>query len=65
MKMHVPKTMVEPFDINIMTKLRVTISNNDLITQKLSEILKLVKIVMMSMLRFIEDEWTFSTHLHS
>jgi hypothetical protein len=27
--------------------------------------LKLVEIVMMSMLKFIEDEWTFSTHLHS
>jgi hypothetical protein len=65
MKMHEPKAMVEPFDINIMTKLWVTITNNDLITQQLSEYLKLVEIVMMSMLRFIEDKWTFSTHLHS
>jgi hypothetical protein len=65
MKMHVAKAMVEPFDINIMIKLWVTINNNDLITQQLSEILKLVEIIMMSMLRFIEDEWTFSTCLHS
>jgi hypothetical protein len=61
MKMYVPKAMVEPFDINIMTKLWVTINNNDLITQQLSEYLKLVEIVMMSMLRFTKDEWTFST----
>jgi antitoxin component of MazEF toxin-antitoxin module len=61
MKMHVPKAMVEQFDINIMTKLWVTINNNDLITQQLSEYLKLVEIVMMSMLRFTKDEWTFST----
>jgi hypothetical protein len=64
MKMHVPKAMVEPFDINIMTKLWVTINNSDLIIQQLSENLKFVELVMMSMLRFIEDEWTFSTHLH-
>jgi hypothetical protein len=65
MKMHVAKAMVELFDINIMTKLWDTINNNDLITQQLSEILKLVEIVMISMLRFIEDELTFSTRLDS
>jgi hypothetical protein len=63
--MHVAKAMVELFDINIMTKLWDTINNNDLITQQLSEILKLVEIVMISMLRFIEDELTFSTRLDS
>jgi hypothetical protein len=52
--------MVEPFDINIMTKLWVTINNNDLITQQLSEYLKLVEIVMMSIFF-----WRWMDFLHT
>jgi hypothetical protein len=43
MKMHVPKAMVKPFDINLATKLWVTINNNGLFIQQLSEYLKLVE----------------------
>jgi hypothetical protein len=51
----------EPFDINLMTKLWVTISNNALFKQQLNEYLKLVEIVVLSMFRSIQDEQTFST----
>ncbi len=61
MKAQAPKAMVEPFDINSMIKLWVKISNNGLFTQQLSKQLKLVEIVVMSMLKFVEDEKTFST----
>jgi hypothetical protein len=59
MKMHVPKAMVEPFDINPVTKLWVTINNNALLTQGLSEYLKLVENVVVSMFKWVKDEETF------
>jgi hypothetical protein len=52
--------MVEPFDINLVTKLWVTINNNVLLDQWLNEYLKLAEIVVVSMLKFVENEWTFS-----
>ncbi len=61
MKMHVPKAMVEPFDINPVTKLWVKINNNGLLTQKLSEYLKLVENVVVSMSKCVKDEQTFFT----
>ncbi len=61
MKTQAPKAMFEPFDINSMIKLWVKISNNGLFTQQLSKQLELVEIGMMSMLKFVEDEKTFST----
>jgi hypothetical protein len=51
--------MAEPFDTNPVTKLWVTISNNVLFIQQLNEYLKLAKIAMVSVLRSIEDAWTF------
>ncbi len=60
MKSQAPKAMVEPFDTNPVTKLWVTINNNVLLTQQLNEYLKLVKIAMVSMLRFVKDERIFS-----
>jgi hypothetical protein len=49
MKMQAPKDMDESFDTNLMTKLWVTINNNALLTQWLSEYLKLAKIAMVLM----------------
>jgi hypothetical protein len=46
--------MVDPFDTNPVTKLWVTINNNDLFIQKLNEYLKLAKIA-------VEDEQFFFT----
>jgi hypothetical protein len=45
--------MAEPFDINPMTKLWVTISNSALFTQWLSEYLKVAEIAMVSVFRSI------------
>jgi hypothetical protein len=56
MKSHAPKAMGEPFDKNHVTKMWVIINNNTLLTKRLSEFLKLAKIV----LRYVEDECTFS-----
>ncbi|CAK9193019.1 unnamed protein product [Sphagnum troendelagicum] len=52
--------MVGPFDIDPVTKSWVTISNNAIFIERLSEYLKLADIVVVSMLGFVEDEWTFS-----
>jgi hypothetical protein len=60
MKTQAPKAMVKPFDINLVTKLWVTINNNVLLIQQLNEYLKLAEIVVVSMLRFVKDERTFS-----
>jgi len=48
--------MAKPFDINPMTKLWVTISNNALLTQRLSEYLKLAEIAMVSMFGLLKNE---------
>jgi hypothetical protein len=45
--------MAEPFDINPVTKLWVTISNSVLFTQRLIEYLKLGEIAMVSVFRSI------------
>jgi len=60
MKMQAPKDMDELFNTNIMTKLWVTISNNALLTQWLSEYLKLAKIAMVLVFRSKKDEQNFS-----
>ncbi len=60
MKTQVPKAMAEPFDTDPMTKSWVTISNNAILIERLSEYLKLADIVVVSILGFVEDEWTFS-----
>jgi hypothetical protein len=61
MKTQVPKAMVEPFDINHVTKLWVIIKNNALFTQYLDEYLKLAEIMVVLVLKFIKDEQTFFT----
>jgi hypothetical protein len=61
MKTQVPKAMAEPFDTNPVTKLWVTINNNALLTQQLSEYLKLAEIMIVLVLESIEDKRTFST----
>jgi hypothetical protein len=48
MKAQAPKAMVEPLDTNLVTKLWVTISKNGLLIQQLSEYIKLVEIVIVS-----------------
>ncbi len=60
MKTQAPKAMVEPFDINLATKLWVTINNNVLFTQRLNDYLKLAEIIVVSMFKFVKNEWTFS-----
>ncbi len=60
MKMQAPKDMDESFDTNIMTKLWVTINNNALLTQWLSEYLKLAKIAMVLVFWSKKDEQNFS-----
>jgi hypothetical protein len=59
MKSHAPKAMGDPFDKNLVTKMWVTINNNTLLTKWLSEFLKLVEIVVMLVLTFVEDECIF------
>ncbi len=56
--------MGEPFDMNLMIKMQVTINNNALLIKQLSEFLKLAKIVVVLVLGFVgflEDEHSFST----
>jgi hypothetical protein len=60
MKSQAPKVMNELCDKNLVSKMWVTINNNTLLTKWLSEFLKLAKIVMVSILGFVEDECTFS-----
>ncbi len=64
METQAPKAMVELFDTNPTTKSWVTINNNAIFIQQLSEYLKLANIVVVSKLGSVEDEWTFSM-LHS
>jgi hypothetical protein len=47
------KAMVEPFDVNLMTKLWTIINNNGLLIQKLNEYLKLVEITIVLVFRSI------------
>jgi hypothetical protein len=61
MKSQAPKTMVKPPYTNPMTKLWMTMINNGLLIQRLSEYMKLVEINIVSCLGFMEDEYTFST----
>jgi len=42
--------MVEAFDMNLVTKLWVTITNNSLLCQHLNEYMKRVEIIIVSML---------------
>jgi hypothetical protein len=60
MKSQALKVTSEPCDKNLVTKMWVTINNNTLLTEWLSEFLKLAKIVMVSILKYVEDECTFS-----
>jgi hypothetical protein len=46
LKAKTPKAMVEPFNTNSMTKLWMTINNNGLLIQWLSEFMNLVVIVI-------------------
>ncbi len=56
MKTQAPKAIIEPFDVNPMTTLWVTINTNALFIQQLNDYLKLVEIIVVSMLY----EYTFS-----
>jgi hypothetical protein len=60
MKSHAPKVTNELCDKNLVTKMWVTINNNTLLIEWLSEFLKLAKIVMVSVLGSVEDKCTFS-----
>jgi hypothetical protein len=65
MEAQASKAMADPFDSYQLTKLWVRISKSDLFTQRLSAYLKLTKIVIVSMLRSIEDECVFfHTYIH-
>jgi hypothetical protein len=61
MKTQAHKPMVEPFDVNPMTKLWIVINKNGLLIQRLNEYLKLVEITIVLVFRSIQDECTFST----
>ncbi len=50
MKTKAPKVIVEPFDVNPMTKLWVTISTNALFIQRLNDYLRLAEIIVVLML---------------
>jgi hypothetical protein len=56
MKTQIPKAIAKPFDTNPMTKLCVIINNNVLFIKRLNEYLKLAEIVVVFVLRFVEDE---------
>jgi hypothetical protein len=63
LKTKTPKAMVEPFNTNSMIKLWMTINNNGLSIQRLSEFMNLVVIVIV-----LVDLWktnTFFPLLHS
>ncbi len=59
MKTQAPKTMVKPPYTNPMTKLWMKMINNGLLIQQLSEYMKLGEKTIVSLLRFMEDEYTF------
>lgn len=51
--------MVEPFDVNPITKLWVKITNNSLLYQHLSEYMKLAKIIVVYVHGLMEDHCIF------
>jgi hypothetical protein len=53
MKTQAHKAMVEPFDVNLMTKLWIIINKNGLLIQRLNEYLKLVEITIVLVFRFV------------
>jgi hypothetical protein len=55
------KAMVEPFDVNPITKLWVKITNNSLLCNHLSEYTKLAKIIVVYVHGSMEDDCIFST----
>jgi hypothetical protein len=61
MKAQITKAIADPFDINPIMKLWVTSTNNLLLCQCLSEYMRLVEIIVVSMLGSTENELTFST----
>jgi hypothetical protein len=54
------KAIADPFDINPIMKLWVTNTNNSLLCQCLSEYMKLVEIILVSILGSMENEHIFS-----
>ncbi len=61
MKTQAHKAMVEPFDVNLMTRLCTIINTNGLLIQRLNEYLKLVEITIVLVFRSIQVECTFFT----
>jgi hypothetical protein len=53
MKTQAHKAMVEPFDVNLMTRLCTIINTNGLLIQRLNEYLKLVEITIVLVFRSI------------
>ena len=60
MKSNGKGTMEEPWNRNPLTKLWQKVSQNTLMTQRLSEFIKVAEIAVMAMLGSVEDESTFS-----
>jgi len=60
-KAQATKAIVDPFDINPIMKLWVTNTNNSLLCQWLSEYMKLIEIIVVSILSSMENEHTFFT----
>jgi hypothetical protein len=59
MKAQATKVMVKQFDMNLVMKLWVTITNNSFLCQHLSEYMKLTKVTIVFLFNSVEDEHTF------
>ncbi len=59
MKAQATKVMVKQFDMNLVTKLWVTITNNSLLCQHLSEYMKLTKVAIVFVFFLVEDQHFF------
>jgi hypothetical protein len=64
LKAKTPKAMVEPFNTNSMTKLWMTINNNGLLIQWLSEFMNLVVIVIVLVDLYKKQTHFFHSCIH-
>jgi len=60
MKSNACAAMLPPFDVNPLTKVGRILNANNILTQNFGEFLKLVELVVVHVLEFVEDEWLFS-----
>jgi hypothetical protein len=58
-KAQATKVMVKQFDMNLVTELWVTITNNSLLCQHLNEYMKLTKVAIVFVFSLVEDQHIF------